>query len=202
MVDRSVTPENSKTSALAAGDGNAWAVFVRAIELHDLAEEYRNDTDLSPEIRRNANTAQMCATMAWLYSRSGKFANAAQSLSVAERAIASLRRQILIPYAERGVPMMEGSKQPRLDRLAKLMVEASFDLPPKSTAMDTLNRAEQIDRARKLQHRVIDEIDRDDPNEPAIFLRGKREALTFKTFKNRLSGYRKKIRKGIIPNPH
>ena len=94
--------------------------------------------------------------------------------------------------AEHLQKFIDGPKKPRRDALVQLMNDELVALPPGATTKQAFAKCEEIDGGK-----VIQEIGRDDPDRPVIYwrARGGREAKSsFKTFKNWLTGYRKKNR--------
>jgi len=95
----------------------------------------------------------------------------------------------------KGTAFTEGPKRPRRDALARLIDHALAEMQPEATAMDVLAKVAEIDSGRMLKNRVIQEIDRDDPEAPVIHWRakGREKTTTFKSFQNRLTKRRKII---------
>lgn len=119
-----------------------------------------------------------------------------RSLSIAQNIRHFAVMAALSPAADRGQPFIEGSKKSGRDALAKLTDNALAVLPPKATAMDVLAKVHEIDGERVIEKQVIQEIDRDDPEAPVILWRardGREKKTEFKSFQNRLTGYREKI---------
>ena len=137
-----------------------------------------------------AETAGIIAKCAGISFKYGRPEDGYRSLSFAQDLQHNAAMFALSPAAKRGQPFIDGPKKSRRDQLAKLMHDAMAALPPKATAKQVFAKCEDLG----LGH-VILEIDRDDPEAPVIHWldRGREKTTTFKSFQNRLTGYRKKI---------
>lgn len=169
-----------------AAISNARAVLRRALELDDLAKDFAADTEIPPDVQRWVSAGRTILAMVVVESEAGNFSGAATALSAGERQMALVRRQLLLPAAIRGQPMIDGPKKDRRDGLARLIDEALATLPPRAIAKDVLAKCVAIDGGK-----IIQEVD---PDDATISWRWRRKerTTTFKRFQNRLSDRRQK----------
>ena len=168
-----------------AANANLARAKHRARGLYEKAEQSLTDTTLPENVRDAAHATKNFAALAVLALSSGRVADGNAMQSFAVEAWGEAKRLTLLPAAEYGQSFIDGPKKPRRDALARLIDDALAALPPRATAKQVLAKCEKIDGGN-----VIQEIDRDDPDNPAIRWRargGREKDTSFKAFQNRLT---------------